>query len=220
MNNYAIIAAKSNSQRLKKKNFIKIDGKSLLNHVYENCLKSKIFQNIIISSDKILNFNNKEFQFHLRSKDLTLSKVSVFEVSKKIIKEYKLKNNDNIFIIYPTAILIKKKVITKSKNIFLKSEYDCLMGASKMASSPFKALYKTKNNYFKPLMNKQILKQTDKNFFFCNGSFFWIKVKHIKKYNNFYTPKLGIYELQTNESCDVDDVNDLKILKKKYFKQL
>lgn len=220
MNTYALICAKSNSKRLKNKNFLRIDNKRLIDHVYQNCKNSKIFEKIIISSDKKIQIKDKKFIHHLRNRNLIKKNISVFDVCKKIVKQFQFNPKDLIFIIYPTAILIDKKIIKTSRDIFLKSKHDSLMGVNKVNYSPYKSLYKNSKGFFKPLFKSEILNETKKDLYYSNGSFFWLNVSSLIKFKSFYTPKLGIFEVSEKKSCDVDTIEDFKILKKKFFKQL
>ena len=52
MNSLCVICARTGSKGLKNKNFLKIKGKTLIEHTIKMALKSKIFKNIVISIDK------------------------------------------------------------------------------------------------------------------------------------------------------------------------
>ena len=52
MNSLCVICARTGSTGLKNKNFLKIKGKSLIEHTVSVALKSKIFKDIAISIDK------------------------------------------------------------------------------------------------------------------------------------------------------------------------
>ena len=52
MNSLCVICARTGSKGLKNKNFLKIKGKTLIEHTIKVALKSKIFKNIVISIDK------------------------------------------------------------------------------------------------------------------------------------------------------------------------
>ena len=66
------------------------------------------FEKIIISSDKKIQIKDKKFIHHLRDRNL-IKKIYLFDVCKKIVKQFQFNPKDLIFIIYPTAILIDKK---------------------------------------------------------------------------------------------------------------
>ena len=51
MKNLAIILGRKKSKRLKRKNLLKIGGKTLVERAIENAIKSKKFSKIIVSSD-------------------------------------------------------------------------------------------------------------------------------------------------------------------------
>ena len=84
-----IIAARKNSKRLRNKNILKIDGKSLIEIVIKKAKKSKIFDKIIVSTDskkiaKIAKKCGAEVPF-LRSKKLSDDKTGTGEVAKDFI---------------------------------------------------------------------------------------------------------------------------------------
>ena len=61
MNSLCVICARTGSKGLKNKNFLKIKGKTLIEHTIKMALKSKIFKNIVISIDK-QNINLKSYK--------------------------------------------------------------------------------------------------------------------------------------------------------------
>ena len=88
-----IIPAKSNSSRIKNKNFKKFLGKPIIKYSYQVAKKSKIFDKIHISteSNKVKNFlkkNNIRIDF-LRKKNLARYDVGLFDVYKFVFNEYK-----------------------------------------------------------------------------------------------------------------------------------
>ena len=69
--NICIICAKSNSKRVKNKNFVKINNKPIINFTIEAALKSKIFNKIYINTDKKnFNYRNKKVKIFNRPKFL------------------------------------------------------------------------------------------------------------------------------------------------------
>lgn len=217
---YAFIPIKNNSKRLPKKNFLKINDKKLYEIVLNNCVKSDCFDKIIIStnsneiiknSNKIIKNNNK-INVIPREKYLNKKKTSVADISINLINKFNLKKNDIFFVIYPTAILINNKIIKNSFREFQSKKLKSMISVQRYISSPFKAL-KFKKNFLKPIFNKDIFKQTNKEYYFSDGGFYWNKVGHFKIYKNFYPKKLNPYILNYNQNVDLDDYNDLKRLK-------
>ncbi len=213
---YAFIPVKNNSKRLPKKNFLKINGKKLYEIVLDNCIKSNCFDKIIISTnsnniDKKNKYNNK-VAVTLREKYLNKKKTSVADISMNLIKRFNLKKNDIFFVIYPTAILINNKIIKDSFDKFKSRKAKSMLSVQKYICSPFKAL-KIKKNSLAPIFKKDIFKQTNKEYFFSDGGFYWNEVSNFKRYKNFYPKKLNPYVLDYYQNVDLDDYNDLRRLK-------
>ena len=211
---YAFIPVKDNSKRLPKKNFLKINGRRLYEIVVNNCIKSGCFDKIIISTnskkiDKKIKYNNK-FTVAIREKFLNKRNISVADISMNLIEKFNLRKND-IFVIYPTAILINSSIIN-SFNKFKSKKTKSMLSVQKYLSSPLKAL-KIKKNNLVPIFKKDIFKQTSKEYYFSDGGFYWNEVSNFKKYKNFYPKKLKQYVLNYNQNVDLDDYNDLIRLK-------
>ena len=213
---YAIIPAKNKSRRLKNKNFLKFSGKSFYEIVAKNCLLSKCFDKIILSTDrKNLNFKlkNKKLIIDNRPKSLSSRSATVAQVTNYIIKKYNFKKNNIIFIIYPTAILIDRSIIRKSFLKFKAKKMKYLMSVQKYQNSPIKALKKFGKLYI-PIFKKKILDQTDKNYVFSDGGFYWYKVSYFLKHLNFYPKEINGFVLTKYQNIDLDDNEDLNNLKK------
>lgn len=218
--NVAIIPIRDNSKRLKKKNFLKINDKMLFEIVLSITSKSNLFKKIILSSNNNLvqNFcDNKKIFFDKRPKELCKDDSTVVDVCKYLIKKYKLKKNNNICVIYPTAILLKPSTLIKSYKKFIKTNSDTLIGCSKLNYSPYKAIEK-KGNFYRAVFPKKNLKKFHKDYFFSNGSFYWAKIYKFLKDLTFYSKKMTIYLLDNNEACDLDDKQDWNEIKKKIRK--
>ena len=91
------------------------------------------------------------------------------------------------------------------------------MGVSQYNYSPLKALnYDNFSKNYYALFKNRVMDQTDKNYYFSNGTFYWGKVLTFKKEKSFYSKRLGIYEVPQNEVADIDTIIDWKLLKRKY----
>ncbi len=215
MSIYAIIPAKNKSRRLKNKNFLKFSGKSLYEIVAKNCLLSKCFDKIILSTDrKNLKFKLKDKKLIVDNRPKTLSgkSATVAQVASYIIKKYGFSKKDVFFIIYPTAILIDGNIIRKSFLEFKKKKMKYLMSVQKYQNSPIKALKKF-GKLYNPIFKKKILEQTDKNYVFSDGGFYWYKVSYFLKYLNFYPKEINGFVLTKYQNIDLDDKDDLSALK-------
>ena len=115
----AIIPARLNSKRLKKKKILLIFfGKPLISYAIEVAKKSKIFDKILVSSEsnKVLSIGKKYKADYLLKRPTKLSSDHIFpsEVIKHAIEWFKLNYKKPNFIccIYPTTpLLIKSDLI-------------------------------------------------------------------------------------------------------------
>ena len=136
MSIYAIIPAKNKSIRLKNKNFLKFSGKSLYEIVARNCIISKCFDKIIISTDRKnlkFKFKDKKIIINNRPKTLSSKSATVAQVTSYIIKKYGFSKKDIFFIIYPTAILINGNIIRKSFLEFKKKKNEIFNECTKIS---------------------------------------------------------------------------------------
>ena len=84
LNIYGFIPVRSGSTRVKNKNFLILqNGKSLLDINLDLCNQLKIFNKVFISSNKRINFKNKNFELDERSKELSNNKTTLIRVIQK-----------------------------------------------------------------------------------------------------------------------------------------
>jgi len=112
-NTICIIPARKNSARIKNKNLLKISNKSLVEICIKLAKKSKLFKEIILSSDseKILKIGKKNnITSLMRKKSLSTSTTTTDAVIKDIISKigYEFKN---IVVLQVTSPLRKIKTL-------------------------------------------------------------------------------------------------------------
>ena len=218
-----IIAARGNSKRLKNKNILKVNGKSLIEIVIKNAIKSKIFDKIIVSTDskKIAKIAKKSGAIvpFLRTRRLSSDKAGLLPVVKNaVLKTESIKKKINFFI-YPTAILLKPIDMIKSYKKFIKSRCNFLIAIKKAQSNPLKC-FVIKNKKFlkyKWPNNKDKRGQDLKSFYNDAGSFFIFKTENFIKYG--FNEKNNTYYLLDQFSCvDINNLDDFNLAKFFYEK--
>ena len=177
-----LIPARAGSKRIKNKNIKKFLGKPLLERVIENAKKSKLFNNIYVSTDSLL---IKKLATrcgaivpYIRSKKLSNNHAIIKSVIDDFIKKIitNTKENTNIFILYPTSIFINKKIITKCNNMLKKTEY---VTAIKKFPHPIQRALKINKNKLVPLNIKTKLMRTQdlKDYYYNSGQIDCFKLK-------------------------------------------
>ena len=129
MNNLCTICARSGSKGVPNKNIKKIAGKPLIQHTIEQAKKSKIFSDIIVSSDckKILKIAEK-LEVHTLKRTNQLSKDFVGKVDvirDAAIKAQKMldKKFDNVIDLDVTSPLRQVSDIHNSFKKFPKTDF-------------------------------------------------------------------------------------------------
>ena len=135
----AIIPARSGSKSIKNKNIKKINQKSLIEIAYNAAIKSKVFSEIIVSTDsakyqKFLKKKNISIPF-LRPKKLAADNVADIEVLKYELRKYEKyfnKNFDYIAMLQPTCPNRTSNDIIKSYKKIRKEKLDSIWTITKV----------------------------------------------------------------------------------------
>ena len=144
----------------------------------------------------------------------------VIETIEKLLKLGT--NLDNICCLLPTAVLIDKKHLKQSFEVFKKKQDKFLIGISKFSSPPQKGfLLKSKSNLSlydkKKLLNKT---QDYENIYFDAGQFYLGKFRNYLKNRDFrkiyFKNKSAGFVINQNEIQDIDDLDDLELAKIKF----
>lgn len=217
MINLAFIPAKSYSQRLKMKNFKKINNNYCLDILIDKILKSKKFKRIYVSTDsnkinQLKNFN--KIIVLKRKKSLLKKNTKVIDLVLDFLRnQLDKKQKYSITVFYPLSILITlndiKSTILKLNDTNVHSS----LIITNFSHYPKYALFK-KKNYFK---NKIFNYKNLTNLFASGGSMYSCKVEKLLKYRNFITPKTKAHIVPLSRCIDVDTKDDFNILKKLYL---
>jgi N-acylneuraminate cytidylyltransferase len=217
----AIIPARSGSKRIKNKNIIKLNGKPLISYTIKNLIKSKIFDLIIVSSDsdKIMNLSKKAGAriFFRRPKNLANDYVGTFPVINHAINFIKKKkfNPKYICCVYPTSIMLKPKDIKESFVKLSKSNCNFIFSVTDYGHPPQRGFYLLRNKI--DVIDKKFFKERTQDLnkiYHDAGQFYWGKTESWLKNEPIFTKKSLAYILPRNRAIDVDDMEDLRLLKK------
>ena len=218
-----IIAARGNSKRLKNKNILTIDGKSLIEIVINKAKKSNLFDQIIVSTDskKIANIAKKSGALvpFLRSKKLSNDSVGILPVVKDTVLQTNSKYKKFNFFIYPTAILLKISDLKKSYQKFIKTNCNFLVAIKKTQSHPLRCFEIRNQKYlkYKWPQNKNKRGQDLKNYYNDAGSYFIFNTKNFLKFG-FNEKNNSFFVLDQFSCVDINNQDDFN-LAKLFYKQ-
>jgi len=211
-----IIPARSGSKRIKNKNIIKFKKTNLLKFVIKEIINSKIINKFVLASDSSLyysrldNLKNKVVFFQ-RGKSSSKDNSS----SESVIVEYLKKTKDDsdiIILLQVTNPFITKNQLDSAISEFLNCDYDSMLSGVKNKYFFWKNKVNSKSinyNY-----KKRVRSQNFNENFIENGSFYIFYKKNFLKYKNRLHGKIGIYEMPIESIHELDDMNDLRIIKK------
>lgn len=218
--NYILICARKGSKGIKNKNLRKVGNLSLVEHSIQIAKKIKNnFISVSSDSEKILKISKKRsVQFLInRPKFLSLDKVSEIDVWKHFVKSLTHKKNiniDSIIILPPTSPLRSIKDVNSCIKKYKSKKFDMVIMGYKTNHNPYFNMVKKSKNYVK-LVNKSkksfFRRQDAPEIFNISTACYIINVKYLLKNNNIYNGKIGLVEIPTERSIDIDTKLDLKL---------
>jgi len=209
MKNLIIIPARKGSKRLKNKNFLKLNGKTLLEHTIEFAKSVNSSNLIIVSTDsKKLQKLSKNYDVlcpWLRPKNISGDKSTSSSVAIHALKWFQKKYKqsiDNVVLMQPTSPFRKKKTYINCLNLIKDNPNYSIV-----------TFQKTKKQKFN-ITNQNLVKLTNEEHLEANGNLYLIKSKNLLKYNSFYKPKIKGYIIKNKyEKLDIDNINDYNLAK-------
>ena len=211
-----LIPARGGSKRIKNKNVKKFFGKPLLQRVIENAKKSKLFDNIYVSTDSVfikkMAIRCGALVPYIRSKKLSNDHAIISSVIDDFIDKVILikKEKINIFVLYPTSIFVDKKLLIKCNKMLKETEY---VTALKKFPHPIQRALKFNKNKLEPLNLKKKLMRTQDltDYYYNSGQIDCFKLDAWLKKKIFYKMNAKFITLKDTDSVDIDTPDDLKL---------
>jgi len=211
----AFITARKNSQRLKKKNRLRLNGVDLVKRTCDFAKKIKFLEKIVITTDDefFLNSNFGASVIKIKrpqklSKNRTPTTSAVLHGIDYVEKNF-LKF-DGVLLLQPTSPFRTLKSIYSGYRIFkkYKGKY------SVISVSETKTLFKKNFNIVNKKLNFKKLKRY-KKIFQANGNFYFASIIFLKKYNSFFKNNMSIPICQKNKKLylDIDTKSDYLLAK-------
>ena len=215
----ALIPAKYNSKSIKKKNFQKINKKTLVEIAIDQSKRVKLIDQIFLNSEnvKIKKIaEQKKIKFFLRDQNLSKFNTRSEFVISDFIKKQKLNDDDIIVYLQPTSPFRTAKHINESLKKFMQKPNLSLISVKKNNLTIFKSVKKI-SNFMKPIFSEKLLSKNRQSFpdtFLPNGAIYIFKIKEFKKKKNIPVHKFQPYIMNNIESLDIDNLEDLKYARK------
>ena len=218
MNRLLIIPARAKSKRILDKNIKKFFGTPIIFYTIDCALKSKLFNEIHVSTNdiRIKKIVEKKILIKfLRPNKLSNDKTPLLDVIKYVANKYKLNNKifSEIWIMLPCSPLIQSKDLICASNILKsKNSHNAVMSVSKF-SPPIQWAFKINKSGILKAVNEKSQKADSKflkDHYFDTGNFIGYKSKAI--YNNLKF-KFKSYYIPKNRASDIDSKEDWEFTK-------
>ncbi|AVQ26770.1 acylneuraminate cytidylyltransferase family protein [Fusobacterium ulcerans] len=212
-----IIPARSGSKGLKDKNIKMMNGKPLIAYTIEAAQNSKIFEDIIISTDseKYAEIAKKYGGSvpYLRDKKLANDNAKSSDVILDILNRVE-KKYDSFIMLQPTSPLRTEKNIIEAYKMYLEKKASSVVSVCEMEHSPLWANIlneeRRMDSFLKGIdVNKN--RQELETYYRINGALYIANVEYFKKYQDFYYKDSYAYIMEKENSIDIDDELDFKI---------
>lgn len=219
LKNIAIIPARSGSKGLPDKNIKQLNGKPLMAYSIEAALKSKMFEEVMVSTDSNryaeiamrLGANVPFLRSEKNSSDSASSWDAVLEVLvayKKIGKEF-----DTVCLLQPTSPLRTSEDIIAAYSSYIDNNATSVIGVCESDHSP---LWMNRlppdlsmDNFIMPLANDKPRQALDK-FYRINGAIYIVDANHLQNRTNIYMNSFA-FIMEREKSIDIDSGLDFII---------
>tara|TARA_B100000780_G_C20947599_1_gene377991 strand:+ start:88 stop:792 length:705 start_codon:yes stop_codon:yes gene_type:complete len=228
MNILCTICARGGSKGVANKALRKINGKHLIEITIKQALSSKVFDEIVVSTDskKIQNIANKNGakSWFLRSKNLSNDYApKIPSIRDALLKsEIKFKKKFDICIdLDVTSPLRNVKDIKDALKLFLKKKQtENLFSVSEARKNPYYNMVEIKNkkvSLIKKLDKKNYFnrRQSAPKVFDMNASIYIWKRSRLIRSDKLFSRNTDIYIMPQSRSIDIDSYFDLNLIK--YF---
>lgn len=223
MNLVAIIPARGSSKGIKNKNIKNFYGKPLISYIIETATHVDKINRIIVSSEskeiiEISKDYGAETPF-IRPKELANDGVPTLPVLKHAINYLEEKegyNPDAVVLLYATSPLLKSETLSNAIEMFQKGGFDSLISVIKETGHYWiKKTQEYKKFHPKDRVNRQLIQPLLKE----NGAIYITKKRLISDENQIVGGKIGFFEMDKEESIDIDTLLDFQMAEFIYEKR-
>ncbi len=220
----AVIIARGGSKRIPKKNIKNFLGKPIIEIVIKTIKSSKIFDEIIISTDdfsiaRIAEKNKIKVPFK-RPKSLANDYADGLSVMKHAVNTFNPGNlNNNIYCcVYPTSVFMTKKDLISSYREFNKFKPSFLFSATSFEYPYQRGFFLSKKNNVKLLSKSNYFKRTQdlKVLYHDAGQFYWGSKKNWGSKKMIFEKKSKAFLIPNHRVTEIDTLSDWKRAEKLY----
>ncbi len=209
-----LIPARGGSKGIKNKNLYPFNNKPLIQWTIEAAKKSKLLDEIIVSTDDISIANFAKSMGvkvpYLRDKKLAEDNSLIIDTVLDLMEKFYI--YEDVLLLQPTSPL--RNDIDIQNIINIRNKYDSTSVVSVTLAKENPALFFNINdNYYlsKSFENQEgSNRQNYKKYYILNGALFLSSVKHLKQFKSFISKSTRPYIMPQERSIDIDYLIDMK----------
>lgn len=220
MKNIAIIPARSGSKGLPDKNIKCINNKPLIAYSIEAAMKSKLFIEIMVSTDSI-EYADLAMKYgakvpFLRSNETSNDVAGSWDVVKEVLQCYEKANMrfDTVTLLQPTSPLRTEKHIIKAFQLMIEKNADSITSVCEMEHSPLWSNVLPSSLSMKEFENKYVLNKGRQQlplYYRINGAIYIRKINYINSQINLEYENPYAFIMEQKESIDIDSELDFQL---------
>ena len=219
----AIIPARGGSKRIPQKNIKLFLGKPIISYSIKAAIKSKLFDEIMVSTDdnEIKEISEKlgaKVPF-MRTKKNSNDYATTPEVISEVLKNYLKsgKSFDYVCCIYPAAPLIRWKKILEGYELIKTENFNSVLTLAQY-STPIQRALKINNQKVEMILpeNEYSRSQDLEKTFYDAGQFYWISQDFFLKNDKIFNENTGGILLSQLETQDIDNLEDFELAALKF----
>jgi CMP-N,N'-diacetyllegionaminic acid synthase len=212
-----IITARGGSKGLPNKNIKILNGRPLIAHTIEAALKTKLFDQLIVSTDsrkiaRIAKRYGAQAPF-LRPKSLARDTSKSMDVVIHVMNWLEARHikYDYVMLLQPTSPLRSAEDIVKAWRMLDQHKMTSVISVMPSPYPPTMLFTLVQKNFVNPvsfrlLHNKQ--RQGFSQFYKINGAIYLASWEQLMKKKSWYSPRTKAYIMPREKSLDIDDELD------------
>ena len=215
-----LIPARKGSKGLKNKNMLPLNKKPLVQHTFEAAKSSSYIDEVWASSDDLTilsladSMNIKGLK---RPKKFATDQSSSVDVVNHFINSIPDNlNYEKTYIVYlqPTSPLRNSSHVDEAINQLIEQNNKSLTSVMRLRKSPFKSFVISESGNLQSLFNEQLSnarRQDLQDAYIPNGAIYIFTIAEFLSRKGFPSNGSLPYIMSSNDSIDIDDLEDLKI---------
>lgn len=219
----AVITARGGSKRIPKKNIKDFCGKPIIQYSIEAALKSKIFDEVMVSTDdeeicQIAKRMGAKVPF-MRSEKNANDYATTYEVLLEVIEEYEKigERFDYVCCIYPTAPFVTDTKLKSAMNKLIEDKADTVLPIVAFSFPPQRGfIIKNEKVQFMYPENALVRSQDLEIVYHDAGQFYCLNVKKFREQKRLIMDNAVPIIVEEMEVQDIDNESDWSMAEIKY----